>query len=745
QSGGFNNVYMQPQADTENGVAVLLKKDALSSSGNDLWTSGGMYMALPYKISSGAVTISYDFKPIKYRRGGNNSQNNDELWETNFAMGVYTDIPSSTTAAVDANYFSVLQAVKKTQLGFAKKRISPEYDKWGTAAGSYWHTYEELDTDGFPWGLKEDVTIENPKWYSIEIKLNFDKNTVEYYVDGEKQAESNTLMNEIGTYSSGTLTNPVSDGIVGIGFGIGTQPLYTEQMIDNIRVTRSLPELGDPVDDFSGDFSDYTGSAQYSAPSGWTNSYQWQAGGFNNVYLQPQADTVSGTAVLLKKDALSSTGNDLWTSGGMYMALPSRISSGTVSIGYDFKPIKYKRGGDLTNDKVWETNFAVGVYADLPSETTAAVSGDYLSVLQAVKKTQLGFAKKRISPESDNWTDSGSGSYWYTSCELDTDGSPWDMGEVLAIADPKWYRIELVLDFDQKMVEYYVDGEKQGESSTLMDEIGTYSSGALANPISNGIVGVGIGIGTTARYSEQLIDNITVSHRGIKAAGGVSAVRFSDCTGDMYGASPSLTTLTDTIAVSFWNTPDADSVNTSTVKLLKNGTEVSYTGSVDADAGAYVMNLDNLLDRNSDYVLKVDGVTVGGVAVTPYEQQIHTDENGSFIAEPIRIYLNGTEAQSGTIVEGNKIKADVSLIDTTGDEKNYNFSMVLYNGDTLSKVDFIDFSMGGTDNTKLKTAECEFTIDAQDVQNLTQIKAFLWSGMDKLTPIMIPAEFTMTR
>lgn len=168
-------------------------------------------------------------------------------------------------------------------------------------------------------------------------------------------------------------------------------------------------------------------------------------------------------------------------------------------------------------------------------------------------------------------------------------------------------------------------------------------------------------------------------------------------------------------------------------------------GNID-ESGVYVMNLSDMLDKNSVYTLSVDGVTVGGTILPEFEMSVNTEENGVRIIEPIKVYINDVEQteQSISIKKDDKVKATIDIIDTTGTVGQYNFSAALYNGDTLRNIDFIDIAMGGS-NVKRKQAECEFTADENDEANLTKIKAFLWGGFDKLIPFMPPAEFTVTR
>ena len=749
-SGGFNNTFMQSQTDSDEarGTAVLLKKDATSSSGNDLWSSGGMYLPLPSKISTGKVTISYDFKPIKYRRGGNTTQNRDVYWETNFAFGVYADAPGATTAAIDDSCCAILQAVKKTQLGFALDKIKTGYDNWqGVNTSSIWHTYEELDTDGSPWDLKEDVSIENPKWYNIAAELDFDKKKVTYYVDGVKTAESDTVMNNVGTVTSGAVTNPISNGIVGIGFGYSPEPIYSEQLIDNVKVTRSLGELGDEVIDFAEDFNTYgdTGNGDVElkngcsegnvlTPNGWSQGWIWTdndaSGNSDNVVTRP-VDVSADNREKAVKIGKTNTGINGWDTPYIYHSLNREYTSGIMEFEYEFNPYK-------------------AVVADKGAITSSGfnpVAADKAKPFQVgLFANKWDFAGRYQTAEQGNTDNVGTSNMIKRSNDkviLGIEGTKLnaygqDEKSATAVADitnNNWYKIKHTIDIDFGTIKTYLyeNNDWTLKAETTMSDLGLSQIG-----------GIGFLCVENALNSETYIDNVKVSYRGEKAKGGVSAVRFGDCFGNIYGTNSALTTLVDKVAISFVDTPDINSLNSNTVKFLKDGTAVDYSGEF--KDGAYVMTLSDMLDKNSVYTISVDGVTVGGADVSKYEMSVQTEENGVRIIEPIKMYINDVEQteQNVSIKKDDKVKATIDIIDTTGAVEQYNFSAALYNGDTLNNVDFVDIAMGGT-NAKRKQAVCEFTADENDAANLTKIKAFLWGGYDKLTPFMAPAEFTVTK
>ena len=742
----FNNTFMQPQTDSDeaHGTAVLLKKDATGttdSGANSVWSSGGMYLPLPYKISTGKVTISYDFKPIKYKRGANNYDANDKIWETSFAFGVYTAKPANTgsDAAANDKSLAVLQAVKKTQLGFALDKISTQYDNWASVnTSSIWKTYEELDKDNDPWLLNEVVTVENPKWYNIAAELDFDKKKVTYYVDGVKAAESDTLMDNVGM---------VSSGIVGIGFGYGTYTKYTEQLIDNVKVMRSLGELGDEVIDFAEDFNAYgdTGNGDVElkngcsegnvlTPNGWSQGWIWtdsdkSSPNSDNVITRP-ADVSAGNRGKAVKIGKTNTGTNGWDTPYIYHSLKREYTSGVLEFEYEFNPYKA-----ATND-----------IGNITSYETAATADKAKPFQVGLFANKWDFVGRYQTAEQGNTGNVGTSNMIKRSNDkviLGIEGTKLnayaqDEKSATAIADitnNTWYKIKHTIDVDFGTIKTYLyeNNDWALKAETKMSDLGLSQIG-----------GIGFLCAENALNSETYIDNVKVSYRGEKAKGGVSAVRFGDCFGNIYGTNSALTTLVDKVAISFVDTPDINSLNSNTVKFLKDGTAVDYSGEF--KDGAYVMTLSDMLDKNSVYTISVDGVTVGGADVSKYEMSVQTEENGVRIIEPIKMYINDVEQteQNVSIKKDDKIKATIDIIDTTGAVEQYNFSAALYNGDTLNSVDFVDIAMGGT-NAKRKQAVCEFTADENDAANLTKIKAFLWSGFDKLTPFMAPAEFTVTK
>ena len=155
----------------------------------------------------------------------------------------------------------------------------------------------------------------------------------------------------------------------------------------------------------------------------------------------------------------------------------------------------------------------------------------------------------------------------------------------------------------------------------------------------------------------------------------------------------------------------------------------------------YIMNLNEFLTANTEYTLKVDGVTCGGEAIEAYTHKITAEKNGELVIEPMKISVNGSVKSDGenyateTLKSGDTVETSVVIINTTGTKHEWAFSSGVYKNKMLNKFDYRMISLDGTSaDGKYAKAVCTFNIDDETVKDLTKIRAYLWNGMTAMQP-----------
>ena len=721
----------------------------------------GMYLPLNQKISSGKVILSYDVKPEKTAPKGYYSQCPTLLFciypealteeQTAFnSSGGNSYIAEQKKN--DKTVSCLLSGVNTNYIGITKSGSAI----WGSADA--WNPVQDLGAAG---------VIASPKWYNIKTEIDFNADTITWYIDG---VEKSTL-----PFSQTFGIN----SIAGISFSSHNYALDSSALIDNVKVEKTVSNsLGSEttlVDDNFDAFTNTEGGGQklWSAvegttvadgyiPKDWAMHKIWtEANQHYGTKVGSDNGGKSGNALMIGKQLIDARSKN--EAPVVYHKLDKAYKSGVFNVSYDVKAVKLSSDSEMVSAAE-----AAGITPSswgLGSVPTAAPKQFYFSITpDSINDTGLsrnvnsvanwqgtnhnkpifGIQNQKfasyITPIFDLNADGSSADY--TKYYYTIDGVKYQIGanyrKDVNIGD--WYSIRHTIDLDNKVVNTYMDDVLISAAST--DSLGITSIG-----------GITLGMGENAYNSELLIDNVKVTAQAYeKSNGGVMQVRFSDYYNNTYGAATTLTTLADAIGVAFWaNT--VDEPTEANFKLEdKNGNRIAFDGLFDSDKSVYLMNLKEYLTKDTEYTLTVSGLTSDGVALPTYTQKIMSEQNGELIIEPITTWKNaaGTEnpvlADSGTLAQGDTVIAKTRVINTTGEEKAFALSMGLFEGNNLLRFDFREVSLDGRSDAANKDANllCSFKMSEQDAASFTKAKAFLWDSITSMKPVTPSKAFNKT-
>ncbi len=742
-----SGVFAKSAADETNGTSLEIGKfTATAGSIDTTFSQGGLYYPLSKKYTDGTVAISYDIKPKQYTDldyynspsdtqasfdfvGYANKLTDDQIKYT----GDNGD-PGTINGIKGASPAKVLSSVIGTSLGYPVQAY--------TAAPQN-HTYGTAQLDAYVGKVKTFTEGElNERWYNVKVELNFDKGTYTYYLDNEMKYTSATLLTELG----------LNEGIAAIGMAISGYSHTTDQLIDNIKVSHITSKTLDTATTaFSDDFSGYVAHG-YSAeekyhnnlgqglqnawvPRGWGHEGGW---GYNSgaTYMYPTTLSDSHGKVM----DMQVLGEAEWHAPNLYHALDQKYTSGVVTVDYDINLKRIVKDTDVDFAAVTYNNkntnaFNMVLYSEKftneqlsISDTTGYVGNNGSSNTDANNKKYISstYGKKIFGIDAGQFSiyKDGNGSTYTTKKD--------------AAADT-WYSVRHVIDIDNNSIKTYI-----GTTNDNLELLGVNNISDFTDAhFKDGIGGIGFSIKEKAYYANTYLDNISVTHSDFKSQKGVSAVRYSDYKDNIYGSSDSTTTLIDTIALAFTDAPyDIDGKVTITDS---NDNSIGYASSFDRETNTYVMNLSEFLTAGETYTLTVEGVTFGGEAgeaMDTYTHKIYAEANGEFIIEPMTISVNNVVKSTGTnigkqqLASNDTVKADVRIINTTGQKKDFAFCSGLYKDKMLDKFDYRTVTLDGT-STYGKSAEltCTFTTGT-DASDITKVRTFLWNGMQEMMPCM---------
>lgn len=721
----------------------------------------GMYLPLNQKISSGKVILSYDVKPEKTAPKGYYSQCPTLLFciypealteeQTAFnSSGGNSYIAEQKKN--DKTVSCLLSGVNTNYIGITKSGSAI----WGSADA--WNPVQDLGAAG---------VIASPKWYNIKTEIDFNADTITWYIDG---VEKSTL-----PFSQTFGIN----SIAGISFSSHNYALDSSALIDNVKVEKTVSNsLGSEttlVDDNFDAFTNTEGGGQklWSAvegttvadgyiPKDWAMHKIWtEANQHYGTKVGSDNGGKSGNALMIGKQLIDARSKN--EAPVVYHKLDKAYKSGVFNVSYDVKAVKLSSDSEMVSAAE-----AAGITPSswgLGSVPTAAPKQFYFSITpDSINDTGLSRNVNSVA----NWQGTNHNkpifgiqnqkfaSYTTPIFDLNADGSSADYTKYYYTIDGvkyqiganyrkdvnigDWYSIRHTIDLDNKVVNTYMEDVLISAAST--DSLGITSIG-----------GITLGMGENAYNSELLIDNVKVTAQAYeKSNGGVMQVRFSDYYNNTYGAATTLTTLADAIGVAFWaNT--VDEPTEANFKLEdKNGNKIAFDGLFDSDKSVYLMNLKEYLTKDTEYTLTVSGLTSDGVALPTYTQKIMSEQNGELIIEPITTWKNaaGTEnpvlADSGTLAQGDTVIAKTRVINTTGEEKAFALSMGLFEGNNLLRFDFREVSLDGRSDAANKDANllCSFKMSEQDAASFTKAKAFLWDSITSMKPVTPSKAFNKT-
>lgn len=729
RSNGQILAFSRAVDDEQYGKSLEIGKiSATPTSGDAGWSGGGLYYPLAKKYSDGTVTISYDIKPQQYtftdyRNQTQNVQKSFEFVAYNEALpeeGIKWFATDPTMINKPA-YAKVLSGVMGTALGCPNTNINV-----GNSVGK--STYE----NNWEKAKVFDEGVLSEKWYHIDMKLDFDNGLYTYYVDGEQKFSSSTLLNEIG----------LNTGIAAIGMSITNYTNVTSQRIDNIKVSHSTNKaLGEETELLNENFNAYTetnnilNNGTAYLPSGWSHANLW--GNQVATVLKPYADTERGTSLemglqIAEKESYVYNDNERWNNPELYHALDQKYTSGILTMEYDVNPATLIDVNDTRLDKIkgsWYdadtaiTSFNMTLYSEVYTGNQTAQNTNDNQIKAANAKRIFGIQNKNLSVYKDNTgsTSAPKGVYGAAYAKAATEG--------------QWYRVRHIIDIDNDVIETYIGTTENDLALAGITKLSYFG-------LEGGIGGIGFGMNAYSFLGKTYLDNISVKYTPFKSSKGISAVRFSDYSGIAYGSASETTTLADTIAISFTDTPDVSNADISLYETANPTKTIGYTGALSETAdNVYIMNLNEFLTANTEYTLKVDGVTCGGEAIEAYTHKITAEKNGELVIEPMKISVNGSVKSDGenyateTLKSGDAVETSVIIINTTGTKHEWAFSSGVYKNKMLNKFDYRMISLDGTSaDGKYAKAVCTFNIDDETVKDLTKIRAYLWNGMTAMQP-----------
>ena len=689
------------------------------------WKFVALWYDLKTSYKTGTLTMSYDIAPQIGDPGS--WQNDSENWNaTSFGFYALSSIPTDQGDSVKKG--ALISGQLGSKLGGANTLVSSDNEL-------------KTDTDS-KWATGLELTDSNLNtWHSVKMVLDLDKHIYKYYFDGELINTSTTLFDDVD--SATDYSKIKTNGIRGIGLSTGTYGKKSEQLIDNIKVSHSTNKaLGESVDDFSEDWSGYTYHA-WTADDQWTQkvgchsirpanwghrSYGWEGAALS----EPVADESGNIAM---KMGLCS--DKEWGAPELYHPLNEKYTSGIITVDYDVKAERVVSDSDEDYSALTYSNKSLNAF------NFAIYSEKFDDTQMGLKEMADG--KKYSYPGSDYMSAKyGRRAFSITNGEMlvnKTSGA--DAVTSKQISAQTWYSVRHVMDIDNNRIETYIKNNDNYELLGVTPISGfDYTDNNITYFDHTSIGGIGFAVNDKAYLSDTRLDNISVKYTPFKSSKGISAVRFADYSGIAYGSASETTTLADTIAISFTDAPDVSNADISLYETANPTKTIGYTGTLSETAdNVYIMNLNEFLTANTEYTLKVDGVTCGGEAIETYTHKITAEKNGELVIEPMKISVNGSVKSDGenyateTLKSGDTVETSVVIINTTGTKHEWAFSSGVYKNKMLNKFDYRMISLDGTSaDGKYAKAVCTFNIDDETVKDLTKIRAYLWNGMTAMQP-----------
>ncbi|MDY5230949.1 MAG: hypothetical protein SPH44_07450 [Eubacteriales bacterium] len=735
----LNKVSVEPATeDTEHGTSV---KIARTDGDDNQWHQGGIYLPLNQTVSSGKLSISFDVNPKILPKGSQNA----------LSFMVYPQALTEEEMPSEGKDNSLIDNPSSAKIRGRMIWAIRSYCFANPTAKSgdynWWKPY--LNSTG--------GTVPNPQWHKIKIDLDFDANKATWYWNDSQIYEMDDFK------SSLKLTGGTGEDlsqVAGISFSVASNVKeQVESLIDNVKVTKTVSsgvsaENSIFSDDFNA-FENESGKGQKLWDGdGETIADGYIPNGWAVKNISPDYDDRK-TGSLIHSSPSGKSGNALEIgklikkaeSPVAYHALDKEYTDGILNISYDLNAETL-----ATDTATSKRSFYMMLAPKTVAGTGALGSNDVPGVGESwtygsenLSKYIFGIQNAKFAAFNTKMFDVvDAEANQYTPKKYKIDGVEYLMGANYRkdVELNQWYNIRHTVDLTGKTVKTYIDGNLVSVAST--DALNISQVG-----------GVIFAMDANSYESKLLIDNVSVTSQSYEMSnGGVMQVRFSDYYNNSYGAATTLTTLADTVAVAFWtNTVDTPS-DTNFSLTDANGKAIGFNGGYDSASDTYIMNLDEYLTKDTEYTLAVSGLTSKGVALPDYTQKIKSEENGELIVEPITMWKNaaGTDnpvlADSGTLAQGDTVIAKTRVINTTGEEKSFAFSMAMFDDENrLMNFDCSpEIKLDGKSDKNNKEANllCSFKMSEQDAADYARVKAFLWDGIASLMPVAPSKTFTKT-
>ena len=305
----------------------------------------------------------------------------------------------------------------------------------------------------------------------------------------------------------------------------------------------------------------------------------------------------------------------------------------------------------------------------------------------------------------------------------------------------EWYDIDMVVDMQNDTVDYYYDGVYIGQQNNTNDGLSftRYNTkkdgGAVTELIDMGkqpitTIAFAAKLATTTGANvpskgEYMLDNIKIEEfDGGKFDKQLESIRFVDKQGNKAFSTATVSTLYNKIELTGKNV--ASQADFGAVTLTAGGSNVTFTPSY--ANGVYTINLPDYLIGNTTYTLTALG-----------ETYTFTTDAGVFEVESIELYELAGDPETETVltnisdvVVGDKVRAKVKFINTTGEMQSAWLPIAYYNGKLLKGVRFNNAA-----GTSATDTEFEGTVDIT-VDSITDLKisGFAWDGKDTMKPLI---------
>lgn len=313
----------------------------------------------------------------------------------------------------------------------------------------------------------------------------------------------------------------------------------------------------------------------------------------------------------------------------------------------------------------------------------------------------------------------------------------------------EWYDIEMVVDIQNETVDYYYDGRYVGTQTSedgldfdtylRKDDDGDGVKELVMNtkkPEAKTLIfGADFGPKTTTMTNiattvpgEYILDNIRIEEfDGGKYDKYIKSIRFVNNQNDEAFSTATVSTLNTKIKLTAENV--VSEADMGIVTLTKGADEsVNFTPSY-AD-GVYILDLGDYLESNTTYTLMALG-----------ETYTFTTDAGEFKVESIELGKVTGELENESIAKidsisdvqaGDKVRATVKFVNTTGETQTAWLSIACYNAKQLGGVMYNELTAEDCVET-----EIEKTVDitVEDITDL-KISGFVWESKENIRPLI---------